>query len=190
MAEILKHCDRARPQPLLLAYAPEQVTAGRDLAAPAPTSQSQKQTGLLARHPQPPVNTKGVNRLTQPNDDFYATAGDAFTEDADTSVKPAVNTPVPSSRSVVLTELFKNFERLVTEFTCWFVHQYHYKQEHIRTCQVILPQDLEVNAEDIAKQVNNERALFPRNMRGLVRVEAHKINNSTKREVASLRALS
>ena len=52
----------------------------------------------------------------------------------------------------------------------------------------MMPDALDARAETIAEQVNGKRALLLRNMRGLAREKAHKINNATAHEIASLRS--
>merc|ERR1711966_246681 len=94
---------------------------------------------------------------------------------------------IPNGRAVVMAEMKKNFDRLVVEPIRWFHNQYTYREEHIRIQRVTLPQALETNAEDITAMVNADLALPPRNMRDLVRAEAHKVNDGNEREIASLR---
>ena len=70
----------------------------------------------------------------------------------------------------------------------WFKTQHDYKEGHKCIQKATIPQALDASAEAIADQVNGEHALPPQNMRGLFREEAHKINDVTEREIASLRS--
>ena len=179
MAEVLKQREEGGAAINLFGLNPPShplLTNGPELRAAAPA-------------PAPAANAQNVNGLSQNNDTFYAAAEDADAmETNDATATAAAGVSIPSGRSVVLTELYKNFGRLVIEPTRCFVNQHTYREEHIRIQRATLPQALESNAEDIAEQVNGERALPPRNMRGLVRAEAHKINDTTTSEIASLRA--
>ena len=134
--------------------------------------------------PAPGAAQADVAGLTQNSDEFYAldVSGDVEMND------DAAAAAVPSGRATVMAEMKKNFERLVVEPVRWFHNQYTYREEHIRIQRATLPQTLESNAEDIADAVNADRALPPRNMRDLVRAEAHKINDGNEKEIASLRA--
>ena len=153
----------------------------------APLPAGGQPTNLVApaaKPPTPNVAPADVAGLTQDSDEFYAPdTPDAAAMDVDDA-----SATIPTGRAVVMSEMKRNFERLVVEPLRWFHNQYTYREEHIRIQRATLPQALDSSAEDIAETVNAERALPPRNMRDLVRAEAHKINDGNEREIASLRA--
>ena len=99
---------------------------------------------------------------------------------------PAANPAASSGRAEVLANLFKGFSWLVEEPTHLFRIQYEYREEHKRIQRAMKSDAIDASAEEIAEQVHGERSLPPRNMRGLAREEAHKINDATAREIASL----
>ena len=74
------------------------------------------------------------------------------------------------------------------EPTRLFRLQHEYREEHKRIQRAMRSDAIDASAEEIAEQVHGERTLPPRNMRGLAREEAHKINDATAREIASLRS--
>merc|ERR1711966_298851 len=159
--------------------APQKSSPAPLLTNGQPAGPSTHAVGLPASN----ATQADVAGLTQNSDEFYV-----LDKDDNAAMHVDVTAAViPSGRAVVMTEMKKNFDRLVVEPFCWFHNQYTYREEHIRIQRATLPQTLETNAENITKMVNADRALPPRNMRNLVRAEAHKINDGNEREIASLR---
>ena len=76
----------------------------------------------------------------------------------------------------------------VAEPTARFHDQYRRKQEADRIRRATLPRNLDDNADAVAEELANERAVAPNILRGVVRTEAHAINDVTSAEIASLRA--
>ena len=85
-------------------------------------------------------------------------------------------------------EMAKGHRLYIAAPTASFHEQYRRKTEAERIRRATLPRNLEESADAIAEELAGERALPPRNMRGLVRAEAHAINDTSVAEIASLRA--
>ena len=125
----------------------------------------------------PTAVDQGIAPLTQEDQEiakFYAANNGAHTP------------KTQNNAAVVPTGDASPSTRLVEDPLRWFLDYYNYKEEHKRIQHATLPQALDKSTEAIDNQVNGERALLPLNMRGIVREEAHKINNTKDRKIASL----
>ena len=77
---------------------------------------------------------------------------------------------------------------------CWspslrlFHKQYQFTQEIKRILATTTPAVLEHSTEDIAAEVNDEHATTPKNLRGIVWLEANKITKDLERKVTFLQA--
>ena len=80
----------------------------------------------------------------------------------------------------------KFFDGLVSEPARLFHKQYQSAQETKRILAVITPVALEHSAEDTAAIVNAERAVNPKFLRGIIRIEANKITKDLEHRVVSL----
>ena len=83
----------------------------------------------------------------------------------------------------------KYFNGLVSEPARLFHKQYQSAQETNRILTAITPVALEHSSEDIAAEVNDERAVTPKNLRGIVQIEANKITKDLERKVVSLQSM-
>ena len=102
---------------------------------------------------------------------------------------PAVTPPaVAGGRALVITEMARAHRLYVAEPTARFHDQYRRKQEADRIRQATLPRNLDDNAEAVAGELAAERAVAPKILRGVVRAEAHAINDAASAQIASLRA--
>ena len=82
----------------------------------------------------------------------------------------------------------KYFDGLVTESARLFHKQYQHTLETKRIIPATTLVALEHSAKNIADEVNNERAVTSKNLRGIVRLEANKITKDLERKVASPQA--
>ena len=184
------------PPVLLLANV---ATTNAPASVPPPATTAALATVPLlaatAAQPVPAEPAPDINAFTEDNKEmtqFYAADKSAHTpiKQGDTSVARASNqSPNASSeRAEVLANLFRGFNWLVEDPTRLFRIQYKYREEHKRIQRALMPDVVNASAEATTEQVHGKRSLPPRNMRGLVREEANKINDATAREIASLRS--
>jgi hypothetical protein len=139
--------------------------------SPSPAAASPSTQGRRAVHPPPPP-TPAPPPARVPH----------------VSPTPGGEPIIASGVGALLGSMEKCFDGLVTEPARLFHEQYQQSQETKRIIAATTPVALEHSAEDIAAEVSEERAVTPKNLRGIVRLEANKITKDLERKVASLQA--
>ena len=104
------------------------------------------------------------------------------------SPAPADPSIISSGVGTLLGAMKKCFNGLVSEPVSLFHKQYQFNQDTKRIIAATTPMVLEHSIRDIAAEANDECAVTPKNLRGIVRLEAKKITKDLKRKVESLQA--
>ena len=142
----------------------------------------------------------GLTPLSQTNTVINTIYDEPVANDAvmDEAEEPTIAPPVVSlaatlpavtgGRAITLMEMARAARLYVTEPTARFHDQYRRKQEADRIRRATLPRNLDDNADAVAEDLANERAVVPNILEGVVRAEAHAINDVTSAEIVSLRA--